>query len=126
MGCGDTESRPGDNAHPLGGRVAKAGADSTDSPAARRMLRAEDGALAFETHWNWQGDRPDGAVVPAPLAALIEQSGWISDIDRPPNGAGEISAPGWMSLDRRAWALVPLIHFGRLIGAILQIGRAHV
>src|SRR3546814_978296 len=93
MGCGDTESRPGDNAHPLGGRVAKAGADSTDSPAARRMLRAEDGALAFETHWNWQGDRPDGAVVPAPLAALIEQSGWIIDIDRPPNGAGEISAP---------------------------------
>src|SRR3546814_1204985 len=57
-------------------------------------------------------------------------SDWSSDvcssdlIDRPPNGAGEISAPGWMSLDRRAWALVPLIHFGRLIGAILQIGRA--
>ncbi|KEY98570.1 histidine kinase, partial [Sphingomonas sp. BHC-A] len=119
MRFGDTIGRPGDNALPLGERVAKAVADITDSPAALLMLRAEDGALAFETHWNWQGDRPDGAVVPAPLAALIEQSGWIIDIDRPPNGAGEISAPGWMSLDRRAWALVPLIHFGRLIGAIL-------
>ena len=119
MRFGDTIGRPGDNALPLGERVAKAVADITDSPAALLMLRADDGALAFETHWNWQGERPDGSVVPAPLAALIEQSGWIIDIDRPPSGAGEISAPGWMSLDRRAWALVPLIHFGRLIGAIL-------
>ena len=119
MRFGDTIGRPGDNALPLGERVAKAVADIADSPAAVLMLRAEDGALAFETHWNWPGEMPDGAVVPTPLAALIEQSGWIIDIDRPPSGAGEISAPGWMSLDRRAWALVPLIHFGRLIGAIL-------
>ncbi|WP_313805713.1 XrtA/PEP-CTERM system histidine kinase PrsK [Sphingobium sp.] len=119
MRFGDTIGRAGDNGLPLGERVAKAVADITDSPAALLMLRAEDGALSFETHWNWAGDLPDGAVVPAPLAALIEQSGWIIDIDRPPTGAGEVSAPGWMSLDRRAWALVPLIHFGRLIGAIL-------
>lgn len=119
MRFGDTIGRPGDNALPLGERVAKAVADITDSPAAVLMLRADDGALAFETHWNWPGEMPDGAVVPAPLAALIEQSGWIIDIDRPPGGAGEVSAPGWMTVDRRAWALVPLIHFGRLIGAIL-------
>jgi putative PEP-CTERM system histidine kinase len=119
MRFGDTIGQPGDNALPLGERVAKAVADITDSPAAILMLRAEDGALAFETHWNWSGELPTGAVVPAPLAALIEQSGWIIDIDRPPSGAGEITAPGWMSVDRRAWSLVPLIHFGRLIGAIL-------
>jgi len=83
------------------------------------MLRAEDGALAFETHWNWPGQLPGGAMVPAPLAALIERSGWILDIDRPPSGAEEIRAPGWMQSDDRAWALVPLTHFGRLIGAIL-------
>ncbi|WP_375196907.1 XrtA/PEP-CTERM system histidine kinase PrsK [Sphingobium sp.] len=116
---GQAGGRPGDNALPLGERVAKAVADITESPAAILMLRAEDGALAFETHWNWSGELPAGAVVPAPLAALIEQSGWIIDIDRPPSGAGEIAAPGWMSVDRRAWSLVPLIHFGRLIGAIL-------
>ncbi|WP_242124540.1 XrtA/PEP-CTERM system histidine kinase PrsK [Sphingobium sp. Sx8-8] len=109
----------GDNALPLGERVAKAVADITDSPAAILLLRTEDGALAFETHWNWSGELPVGAVIPAPLAALIEQSGWIIDIDRPPSGAGEITAPGWMSVDRRAWSLVPLIHFGRLIGTIL-------
>ncbi|KKW92185.1 MULTISPECIES: XrtA/PEP-CTERM system histidine kinase PrsK [Sphingobium] len=119
MRFGDTIGRPGDNAMPLGERVAKAVADITDSPAAILMLRAEDGALAFETQWNWTGELPDGAVVPAPLALLIEQSGWIIDVDRPPSGAGEVVAPGWMSEERRAWALVPLIHFNRLIGAIL-------
>lgn len=122
MRFGDTIGRPGDNAAPLAERVAKAVADITDSPAAILMLRADDGALAFETHWNWQGGLPNEAVVPAPLAALIERSGWIVDIDRP-SVDGE--TPGWMSQDRRAWALVPLIHFGRLIGAIL-LGRPSV
>jgi putative PEP-CTERM system histidine kinase len=117
MRFGDTIGRAGEL--PLGERVAKAVADITESPAALLMLRAEDGALAFETHWNWPGELPGGAMVPAPLAALIERSGWILDIDRPPNGAEEIRAPGWMQSDDRAWALVPLTHFGRLIGAIL-------
>ncbi|WP_150290417.1 XrtA/PEP-CTERM system histidine kinase PrsK [Sphingobium estronivorans] len=123
MRFGDTLGRAGgdrgDNALPLGERVAKAVADITDSPAAILMLRSEDGALAFETEWNWLEELPDGAVIPAPLALLIEQSGWIIDVDRPPSGAGEVVAPHWMSEDRRAWAMVPLIHFGRLIGAIL-------
>lgn len=119
MRFGDTIGRPGDNALPLGERVAKAVADITDSPSALLMLRAEDGALAFETHWNWADAAPDAAVVPAPLALLIEQSGWIIDVDHPLAAAGEIKAPGWIQADGRAWALVPLIHFGRLIGAIL-------
>lgn len=119
MRFGDTIGRPGDNALPLGERVAKAVADITESPAAILMLRAEDGALAFETHWNWHGVLPDLAVMPAPLTALVEHSGWIIDIDRPPAGAAEVRAPGWMQENRHAWALVPLIHFGRLIGAIL-------
>lgn len=123
MRFGDTIGRAGgqagDDAMPLGERVAKAVADITDSPAAILMLRAEDGALAFETHWNWQGGLPGAAVVSAPLAALIEQSGWIIDIDRPPAGVEDVSAPLWMQEVGQAWALVPLIHFGRLIGAIL-------
>ena len=118
MRFGDTIGRPGDNALPLGQRVAKAVADITDSPAAILLLRAEDGALWFETHWNWAGNLPDGTV-PAPMAALIERSGWIIDIDRAPVRPDEATTLPWMSEDPRAWALVPLIHFGRLIGAIL-------
>ncbi|WP_022682298.1 XrtA/PEP-CTERM system histidine kinase PrsK [Sphingobium bisphenolivorans] len=119
MRFGDTIGRSGDNVLPLSERVAKAVADITDSPAALLMLRADDGALTFEAAWNWPDEGQGTATIPAPLAALIERSGWILGIDHPPSGAGELIAPGWMRHDPRAWALVPLIHFGRLIGAIL-------
>ncbi|KFG92099.1 Multi-sensor signal transduction histidine kinase [Sphingobium herbicidovorans NBRC 16415] len=119
MRFGDTIGRPGSDAPPLGERVAKAVADITDSPAAILMLRSDDGALTFETHWNWDGDLFHEVVVPAPLALLIERSGWIIDIDRGPTRQEAGDTPDWMRADPRAWALVPLIHFGRLIGAIL-------
>ena len=118
MRFGDTIGRPGDHALPLGERVAKAVADITDSPAAILMLRAEDGALLFETQWNWPDDLSAVAAVPAPLAAMIEMSGWIIDVDHPP-AQQDGDMPEWLHQDSRAWALVPLIHFGRLIGAIL-------
>lgn len=119
MRFGDTIGRPDGSGSPLGQRVAKAVADIPDSPAAILLLRTEDGALLFETHWNWAGDLPDGLTVPAPMAALIEQSGWIIDIGRPSARSDEATMLPWMSQDTKAWALVPLIHFGRLIGAIL-------
>ncbi|WP_340265105.1 XrtA/PEP-CTERM system histidine kinase PrsK [Sphingobium mellinum] len=119
MRFGDTIGSPDENGSVLGQRVAKAVADITDSPAAILLLRTEDGALQFETHWNWASDLPDGCAVPAPTAALIERSGWIIDIGRPSARSDEATTLQWMSEDTRAWALVPLIHFGRLIGAIV-------
>jgi putative PEP-CTERM system histidine kinase len=119
MRFGDTIGRPGSDAPPIGERVAKAVADITDSPAAILMLRSDDGALTFETQWNWNGGLSHEAVVPAPLALLIERSGWIIDIDQGPTIQEMGDTPGWMRADPQAWALVPLIHFGRLIGAIL-------
>jgi len=119
MRFGDTIGRPGTDAPPIGERVAKAVADITDSPAAILMLRSDDGALTFETQWSWNGGLSHEAVVPAPLALLIERSGWIIDIDQGPTIQEMGDTPGWMRADPQAWALVPLIHFGRLIGAIL-------
>lgn len=119
MRFGETIGRPGNDAPPLGERVAKAVADITDSPAAILMLRAEDGSLALETHWNWDGELAHDATVPAPFALLVERSGWIIDIDQDLARREGREAPGWMRADARAWALVPLIHFGKLIGAIL-------
>ncbi len=119
MRFGDTIGRPGEDAAPLGERVAKAMADITDSPAAILLLRDERDALSFETHWNWTGDLTDiDAVAPATVRQ-IEKSGWIVDLARLKTGDGALDLPGWMTQDRRAWALVPLIHYGRLIGALL-------
>lgn len=117
MRFGETIGRPGDNAAPLGERVAKAVADITDSPGAILLLRDDRGGLAFETHWNWPGDLAD--MVPPAIVQRLEKSGWIVDLARLKGGEGALELPGWMMADRRAWALVPLIHYGRLIGAIL-------
>ena len=119
MRFGETIGRPGNDAAPLGERVAKAVADITDSPAAMLLLRDETGGLCFETHWNWAGELPDAPTLSPDVTRQLESSGWIIDLDkrRPADGAGAL--PEWMTQDRRAWALAPLIHYGRLIGAIL-------
>ena len=119
MRFGETIGRPGDSASALGERVAKAVADITGSPAAILLLRDEGGGLGFETHWNWREDLPASAVLPASQTVLLEQHGWIIDIDRPGGGGATIRLPEWITADPRAWALVPLVHFGKLIGAIL-------
>ncbi|MET0249028.1 MAG: XrtA/PEP-CTERM system histidine kinase PrsK [Sphingobium sp.] len=119
MRFGETIGRSGAQSDPLGKRVAKAVADITESPAALLMLRSEAGDLAFETDWNWPGERPGGALLSAEAAHRLEESGWILDIDARPSRRGAIPLPCWIGQDERAWALVPLIHFRRLIGAIL-------
>ncbi|QGP78746.1 XrtA/PEP-CTERM system histidine kinase PrsK [Sphingobium sp. CAP-1] len=119
MRFGDTIGRPGEDAAPLGERVAKAVADITDSPAAMLLLRDERGGLAFETHWNWNGDLTEADTVSPAAVARLEQTGWIVDFAKLRGGEGALDLPGWMVDDRRAWALVPLIHYGRLIGVIL-------
>jgi putative PEP-CTERM system histidine kinase len=115
MRFGETIGRPGEDPAPLGQRVAKAVADITDSPSAMLLLRDESGALSLETDWNWSIDLPDAVTIPVDLAMRLEQ-GWIADLGKPDQAQ---QLPGWLARDRRAWALVPLIHYGRLIGAIL-------
>ncbi|MEJ7927399.1 XrtA/PEP-CTERM system histidine kinase PrsK [Sphingobium sp. AN641] len=119
MRFGDTIGQPGDDAAPLGVRVVKAVADITESPAGMLLLRDDTGALSLETQWNWVGDLPPSPSMSDKDAQILEDSGWIADLDGLAAGRGRITPPGWMVADRRIWALVPLIHFGRLTGVIL-------
>ncbi|MFZ2998422.1 XrtA/PEP-CTERM system histidine kinase PrsK [Sphingobium sp.] len=119
MRFGETIGRPGENPAPLAERVAKAVADITDSPAAILLLRTDRGDLMVETHWNWGGDLPDGGTISADVVTRLEQTGWIIDLGRPRMGDGALRLPEWLIADARAWALAPLNHYGRMIGAIL-------
>lgn len=119
MRFGETIGRAGEQSDPLGLRVAKAVADITESPAAILLLRADGGELTFETDWNWTEEVPTGSLLSADAAQMLEQTGWIVDIDAIQQKQAAIPVPVWMQQDDRAWALVPLIHFRRLIGAIL-------
>ena len=122
MRFGETIGRPGQNPAPLGERVAKAIADITDSSAALLLLRDDQGGLVLETDWNWSGDLPEGTTVPPASVARLEQSGWIIDLGKRRATDATLPLPEWMTQDPRLWALVPLIHFDRLTGAIL-LGR---
>ena len=55
--------------------------------------------------------------------AFFEREGWIADLDevRKRGSSGDLTAPvpEWLLEHPRAWALVPLIHYERLVGMVV-------
>jgi len=118
----DTLGRPGEDAAPLDARVVKAVADLTDSPAGL-LLVPEGQALGIGAIWNWPHDALPAGGGDAALAEHLRATGRIIELDavrgERADAAELASVPQWM-LDRsEAWALVPLNHFDRLVGALL-------
>lgn len=118
----DTLGKPGDGAAPLDERIVKAVADLTDSPAG--LLLVPDGAaLGQGAVWNWELAAAPLQSGEAVLARYLESSGRIIELDSVRADTADPAetniVPIWM-LDRAdAWVLVPLVHFGKLAGAIL-------
>lgn len=118
----DTLGRPGDDAKPLEQRVVKAVADLTDSPAG--MLLVPDGnGLGQGAVWNWDATAVPRQAEQGDLARYLESTGRIIALDAVRSDTAEPEEmalmPMWM-LDRAdAWVLVPLVHFGKLVGAVL-------
>ena len=114
----ETLGAPGDAANPLAVRVVKAMADLTDSPAGLLLL-ADEGLRAGEA-WNWEP--APAAAGDAALARHLETTRRIIDLDavRAATAPPEESAvtPDWLTARGDAWALVPLMHGERLVGAI--------
>ncbi len=116
-----TETLGAPGAAPLDQRIVRALADLTDSPAGL-LLVAEEGGLAPGAGWHW-----DRAALPAAtdavLAAHLETTGRIIEIDAVRLGLAEgddaDSTPAWMRDAPGAWVVVPLLHRGSLVGAIL-------
>jgi putative PEP-CTERM system histidine kinase len=118
----DTIGLPGESAAPLDQRVVKAVADITESPAGLLLLRDGSGALALQALWNWRDGGSSMTPIEAEDVNAIERRGWIVDLDSIRAGERPHALPEWMLADRNAWALVPLVHFDRLVGAVL-LGR---
>ena len=117
---GFTDTLAADVAMPLDRRVVKAVADLTDSPAGLLLVPDGDG-LGVAADWNWRdiGDARADAALVRHLAA----SRRIVELDAVRGGrveAGEAAAvPAWIIAQAEAWAIVPLLHAGRLTGAIV-------
>lgn len=117
----ETLGTPDGEAASLDVRVVKAIADLTDSPGGA-LLVPDGEALGADVTWNW----PDAPTPPAADHALwahLAASRRIIELDAvradtaDPGDGDCVSA--WLRDDADAWAVVPLIHFDLLAGAIV-------
>jgi len=118
-----TMGRAGDQALPLRERAIQAVADVTDSPAGLLLAPDENGGLALEAHWQWaDAEVPAQAMAPE-STRFFTAAQFIVDLDHLRGGRAEgvpaAAVPPWLLDERRAWALVPLLHFERLVGIVV-------
>jgi len=104
-------------------RAIKAMADITDSPAGLLLAPNEEAQLSLMARWRWSSVEVPAQAAGYELAGLLEQRHFILDLDQVRAGVdhhGEVAlVPDWLRNDDQAWALVPLLHFDRLVGAVV-------
>ena len=104
-------------------RAVKAIADITDSPAGLLLAPNEEAQLELTARWNWATIEVPARAGEFALSGLLEQHNHILDLDEARAGVdhvGELAhVPRWLIEAEDAWAVVPLIHFDRLVGAIV-------
>ncbi|MEP3051238.1 MAG: XrtA/PEP-CTERM system histidine kinase PrsK [Erythrobacter sp.] len=104
-------------------RAVKAVADITDSPAGLLLVPNEEAQLELVGRWNWSTIAVPAIAANYELSSLLEQHNHVLDLDEVRNGIdhhGEADlVPGWLTEAEDVWALVPLLHFDRLVGTIV-------
>lgn len=102
-------------------RVAKALAELTGSPGALLMLPGASGGFRIAEQWHW----PDGASEDATLslrsAFMLQETQHIVDLDAERRGhpGEDLAIPDWLMADSRAWVVVPVLHFQRMIAIVV-------
>lgn len=118
-----TVSRGSTNNASFHERSIKAIADITDSPAGLLLAPNEEAQLELTARWNWPTIEVPARAGDFTLSSLLEQHNHILDLDEVRAGIDHIGelkhVPQWLVEADDAWALVPLIHFDRLVGAIV-------
>lgn len=108
---------------PLTERAVQALADITESPAGLLLLPDDNDVWGLAAHWKWAAiEVPPRAVAPE-LPQLMARHGYIVELDDIRAGIeqhGELAhVPPWLVEESQCWALVPLMHFDRLVGIVV-------
>jgi putative PEP-CTERM system histidine kinase len=108
---------------PLGERVVKAVCDIADSPGGLLLCPSEHGDLTLAARCNWPEIEVPANALPVKSLEFFEREGFITDLDDVRAGKAERGeaalVPDWLREDPRAWAMIPLIHFDRLVGMVV-------
>ena len=129
-----TIGRGDDAARPLQERAVQAVADITDSTGGLLLMPDEQGDLVLAARWQWPTVEVPAVAVAADVAgpaqpplqreqprareSLFGTDGFIVDLDELRARASS-ALPDWLRHDPRAFAAVPLVHYGRLIGVVV-------
>jgi putative PEP-CTERM system histidine kinase len=129
MRFADTIGFPSKEAAPFHERVVKSLADIFDSPSGLLLVPDEQDRLTLQARWNWPtADVPSNCVTSQTMP-FFESTGHILSMDEVRTGTDRRcdprAVPQWLYDEEKAWAVVPLVHFGKLAGlAILGRPRA--
>ncbi len=119
----------GDGASPLGERVVQAVADIAEAPGGLLLTPGDHGELTLAARWQWATAEVPAAAMSGAMVAFFERDPLIVDLDDWRAGRdlrGEAGLiPDWLREETRAWALVPLLHYDRLVGMVV-LARAPV
>ncbi len=112
-----------ENVLPLHERVVQAVADITDSPAGLLLTPSEDGSAILNSRWQWDEAEVPPEALPASAMSFFQEKQFILDLDdhrAARSTLGEnVDVPAWLLNNRQAWAIVPLIHYQRLLGVVV-------
>lgn len=118
-----TVGRQGEQGRPLEERAVQAIADITESTAGLLLVPADTGDLELAARWQWATAEVPAVALDADAAGFLERNGFIVDLEDIRAGidrTGEAAViPQWLRDEPRAWALVPLLHFQRLVGVVV-------
>jgi putative PEP-CTERM system histidine kinase len=128
MRFADTIGFPSKEAAPFYERVVKSLADIFDSPGGLLMVPDEQGRLTLQARWNWATAQVPTNSVTSQTMPFFESTGHILSMDEvragTDNRCDPRAVPQWLFDEESAWAVVPLVHFGKLAGlAVLSRPR---
>ena len=110
-------------------RVIRALADITDSPAGLLLTPSETGPFELSACWQWPMADVPGVALDQAAASAIEAKAYVADLDALRAGRSDSvntpQLPTWLLAEPRAWALVPLLHYERLVGAVVLARPPH-
>jgi putative PEP-CTERM system histidine kinase len=120
MRFADTIGFPTIDAAPFHERVIKSLADIFESPAGLLLARDDEDRLVMQARWNWPTADVPTFAGNSRTVPFFESTGHILLMDDAREGSDERcdprAVPQWLYDEGRAWAVVPLVHFGRLTG----------
>ena len=110
-------------------RVIRAVADIADSPAGLLLTPSESGPFELAASWQWPMAQVPAEALGAASVRGIEARAYVADLDELRAGRSDPATvpplPEWLLAEPRAWAMVPLLHFERLVGVVVLARPAH-